>query len=232
MSVTKHDYLRKQEVLKLWGQIVDLFATKSSVTTLEGYFNASGYAKRAVADQNGLTIDTSYLKLTGGTLFSSDTLAPLTIKGGSGMTYAGINFMNSAGTSLGALYAQMQSSTPRLTYYNGTDYAIFYTDLNSNKSDVSWTANNLTVHGWIRPSANNNQDIGEQDHTFNNLYINNIVTAGSYGIRFGANNGPFRWYNKRTSFSSYTPTMELSKAGDLSVYGGISANGICDLSLN
>lgn len=62
MSVTKEDYLRKQEVLKLWGQIVDLFATKSSVTTLQGYFT-DGKAKKAIADGDGNTISTTYLKV-------------------------------------------------------------------------------------------------------------------------------------------------------------------------
>ena len=59
MSVTKEDYLRKQEVLKLWGQIVDLFATKSSVTTLQGYFT-DGKAKKAIADGDGNTISPTY----------------------------------------------------------------------------------------------------------------------------------------------------------------------------
>lgn len=213
----KEDYLRKQEVLTLWGQIVNLFAAK-------------GY------------VDQTFLPKTGGTIYNPGVIAPLTVKGGT--SSAGIQFQDATGKSLGSLNAEMANGTPRLAYFNGTSWANFWTNLNSNKYDVDWTCRNITVYGWLQPYFNNSQDIGEQDHVWANLYIDNLVTPAGNGMRFGANNGPFRWYSVRGSWSSNTPTMELSKTGDLAVKmnissggnmqasGGVSAGGICDLSIN
>jgi len=97
--MAKEDYLRKQEVLKLWGQIVDLFATKSSVTTLQGYFT-DGKAKKAIADGDGNTISTSYLKLTGGVMNNN----------------VGIGWKNSGGTQVANL----------LSYNSGNNFVIGY----------------------------------------------------------------------------------------------------------
>jgi len=109
----------------------------------------------------------------------------------------------------------------------------------------------------IYPSSNNAKNLGHQDAVFSWLYINHIVTPSGNGLRFGANNGDFKFYKSRVGWSASDLTFSIHNAGGVTVHrgnlnvsagsaiisgnetvggnvsvgGGISAGGIADLTI-
>jgi len=187
---TKEDYLRKQEVLKLWGQIVDLF-----------------------------------LSVHGGTLNNGSTNSPLTIKAGGTTTlhknYSVITYLDNNSTAKGGQMGFYQD-TPELRTWNGSSYSSWYTIYhtgNCNKSDVSWTCNNLTAYGTIQPNSNLTQNIGTTSKSFADVYTAGVISTLNGGLRFGASNTSgstrFSWYKDGSSYVSSNKLMELDKDSHL-----------------
>ena len=133
-------------------------------------------------------IKAGFLSLSGGTIGSgSTTIAPLVINGGS--SYSGIEYVKYDGTSWGKIGCS--ASGP--FFHDGSAYRTIYHSNNSNKNDVPWTCQTLTVasNATISGGASISGNVGIGTTATEKLDVNgnikgtNIYASGgvaAYGI--------------------------------------------------
>ena len=109
------------------------------VTDLQSYFDG-GKVLKAIGDEDGRNIKSTYFPYTGGTLYKSGENYPLVIKGGNLSTVAGIEFYGSTGSLLGRL----RFTNSALQYYNGS-YRTVWHDGISGTSTTDWACKDLNA---------------------------------------------------------------------------------------
>lgn len=200
--------------------------------------------KEASSSQGGV-VTTGEQTLKGVKTFSNTGEQQVILKyNGSGNSHIGLGFANADGLKSEIYVNANNNEAPYYLAAGGTAYEMYHAG-NVNISTKSWVCNNLTFYGTLKPNGNNTQDIGGQNNVVNYLYVNYIVTPGGNGIRFGVNNGDFRFYGSRLSFTDTYKLFTIKKAGGVRVHkgslevengnimasGGVAAGGIADLTI-
>ena len=83
----------------------------------------------------------------------------------------------------------------------------------------------------IYPQSTNTYEIGDDQHQFSIIRVNNFLTNGGNGFRFGANNGDIRFYGTKVieSFGPTTLVWTLGHNGGMTLHKGnlsVSAGNI------
>ena len=130
----------------VWNNIISCFVTStqgagmaSAIENLQSYFDG-GKALKAIGDEDGRNIKSTYFPYTGGTIYKSGENYPLVIKGGNLSTVSGIEFYGSTGTLLG----RIRLTNSALQYYNGS-YRTVWHDGISGTSTTDWACKDLNA---------------------------------------------------------------------------------------
>ena len=124
-------------------------------------------ATKATQDSDGNAINTTYLKLSGGTIVSG-SFSPLFIQRNSTTNYAAIGFKHySSGTTVEAMgYLAIGSKDGKFLRVKGSDTSVVYSILDSSDTSVSKSGETLTVkiNGTSQSLTNTNTWRGIQDN--------------------------------------------------------------------
>lgn len=231
----------------------------SAISTVSGYFDSNNKVRegnldataiinalgtnavnRAVADQNGLTINTGYLKLTGGRIKGNGTAYPLEICSSSAsLTKSGIKYYTGGSNVTLLGYIGVDSSVGAFYQDSVGNFNTIWHSNNSNKSNVDWQCKILTVNNTanlnggenhIGASGQNDIFLGRTDGA-NYIHIpttGNSSETAALVITRGSSSNPL--FTIHTDNSVYI-TRSLVVSQNIRATGGIAAGGIADLTI-